>query len=928
MEAFFVLFVLAVIAGYGLGIIGFFRSLSAHTELRELRRALIQLQTRFQQLSGPPPSMEEVVPLPALPLPVTDAAGPVPLTARQEDAALAAEQAVRAAILAAVPPAVSTMGLQAPDTPVPVSVTALPPDAAPPEPPPWAEPPAGPAPVRDLEALLTMRWGVWLGSVALLLAGIFLIRYAVEEDLLGPATRCTAAALLGLALLGAAEWLFRRAVPVLAGPFRIDQAPAGLAAGGTAILFAAAYGFGPFYDLVPTLVGFMAMAAASFIALAASLRYGPLTAATGIIGAFATPALVVTQNPSLPGLFAYLLLVTAAALAVVRYTAWTWLGWATAIAGGAWVWGAAMHGANPDLWAAAAFVPAAAALHLFMLPPEALDHKIGRRLAWIPFAWLGFCGLVLEGSAPGIAPRVALFLLCPLAIWKGVVEPRMDRLPWVAALLGWMTLLIWDLPHWNPTDEPVLIEGVIQAILPGPWAPAEIRPLITAMLLFAAFHAGVGLWLERRAPRPLHWATLVAAVPVLTLIAAHGRIGDFQRGFFWAGLALALAAALTAIAARAASENARQRAGVHAAGAAAALALGCAMLLHDQWLTLSIALFLPALAWIEARADLPPLRRVALAVAILVLIRLLANWYVLEYDFGGMKLANGLIAAYAVPAAAFALAAFMFRRRADDLLVAVLEGGAATFAGIFVSLEIRHWFSDGQGLSGPWSFQELVLHLLTMGVQAMVYLHIARRTGRKILEWAWRILGSMTALGACLVLVFNPGVTGERADVLTLLVAYVAPALLAVIARHRLASAGLRQFLGAYALAAGFVWITLQVHQVFHPTRMSLFRGRISDAEFWAWSGMWLLYGIALMARGIHLGDRMVRLTALGVIGLVCLKVFLFDMAGLTGLWRVLSFLGLGLALIGLGAVYRRFVLPGRQAAEAAGAAAAEPPVV
>jgi uncharacterized membrane protein len=43
--------------------------------------------------------------------------------------------------------------------------------------------------------------------------------------------------------------------------------------------------------------------------------------------------------------------------------------------------------------------------------------------------------------------------------------------------------------------------------------------------------------------------------------------------------------------------------------------------------------------------------------------------------------------------------------------------------------------------------------------------------------------------------------------------------------------------------------------------------------------------------------------------------VFAIDMSDLTGLWRVLSFLGLGLALIGLGVVYRRFVLPGRDGA-------------
>jgi uncharacterized membrane protein len=39
-------------------------------------------------------------------------------------------------------------------------------------------------------------------------------------------------------------------------------------------------------------------------------------------------------------------------------------------------------------------------------------------------------------------------------------------------------------------------------------------------------------------------------------------------------------------------------------------------------------------------------------------------------------------------------------------------------------------------------------------------------------------------------------------------------------------------------------------------------------------------------------------------------KVFVFDMADLTGLFRVASFLGLGLALVGIGYVYQRFVFP------------------
>jgi uncharacterized membrane protein len=74
------------------------------------------------------------------------------------------------------------------------------------------------------------------------------------------------------------------------------------------------------------------------------------------------------------------------------------------------------------------------------------------------------------------------------------------------------------------------------------------------------------------------------------------------------------------------------------------------------------------------------------------------------------------------------------------------------------------------------------------------------------------------------------------------------------------------------------------------PTRSQL------DAELCAWSVGWLACGIGLIVQGILSRHRLLRLVALGVIGLVRAKMFLIEMSGLTGLWRVLSFLGLGLA--------------------------------
>ena len=599
---------------------------------------------------------------------------------------------------------------------------------------------------------------------------------------------------------------------------------------------------------------------------------------------------------------------TAAALAVVRYTAWTWLGWASTVAGALWVLIGASDATPSDAWAPALFVPAAAALNLFLLPRAALDFLVGRRLSWIPFAALGAAGLILEASIQSAAPRTGVLLLVPISLVKGAREPRLDRLPWLATLLFLLSLLLWALPEWHPTGEVIATqEGLIEAILPGAWAPEVIRPLLETAFLVAAFLAAAGLWMERHAPNRLRWSALPAAVPVLTLAVTYTQVARFQPDMAWAAAALVLTAALTFTASLGVREGDRQRAGVHGAGAVAALALGCAMLWRDHWLTMAISLFLPALAWIEARAEVPPLRKVALAIAALILVRLLLNWYVVDYGFGTTPLANGLLVAYGVPAASFAIAAQMFRRRADDLTVAVLEAGAIAFTTVLIALEIRHWETGGN-LLDDGSFTEVTMHLATLAAQATASLWLARKTGRPVLDWAWRVQGAIAFAIGCVVLVLNPAFANLDAGFVSLLFGYLVPALLAAVAFRMMASAEIRRALRGYAVLAGFAFIGLVIRVEFHPGAMGLGVRSIDDAELWAWSGGWLLYGAALMLLGIRAASHPLRIWAIGIIGLVTAKAFVIDMAGLTGLWRVLSFLGLGLVLIGLGTVYRRLV--------------------
>ena len=591
------------------------------------------------------------------------------------------------------------------------------------------------------------------------------------------------------------------------------------------------------YGLVPPLAGFALMAAASVAGLLLALLHGQLVAAIGLVGGFLTPALVDTASPSLPGLFAYLLFVTAAALTVMRYSHWVWLGWATTIAGALWVLLALATGPHANSWAPAFFVPAAAALNLALLPPQALAHRIGLRLAWVPVAVLGLIGLVLASVLQTWDARTALLLLAPLTVAKAAREPRLRLLPFLAALLFLLLLAGWsiDITDWPGPLSP-----------PRDWTPEVVRALLGTAALLSGFFAACGLWFQDRRMQPLPWASLAASVPVLALAVCYWRVALFQTRVDWAAAAFVLSAGLIATAGLAmrgaglfgshigpeapSAHLHRQIAGVHAAGAVAALALGCAMVLADQWLTLTVSLVLPALAWVEEKADLPPLRRVALAVAALVLLRLLANWYVLDYAFGGTPVLNGLLPAYGVPAAAFALAARLFRRRGDDLTVAVLEAGAAAFATVLVALEIRQAAGGGSLTGGTPSFAETALHVTALGVLALVTMRIATRLQRPVLRWAWTVQGALAlAGGAVLLLPGNPLLTGDPvggwpvAD--WLLPAYLMPAGLAVLARRHPATAApswLRPLLGLYALLAAFAWITLEIRHLFHGERIDL----------------------------------------------------------------------------------------------------------
>ena len=67
-----------------------------------------------------------------------------------------------------------------------------------------------------------------------------------------------------------------------------------------------------------------------------------------------------------------------------------------------------------------------------------------------------------------------------------------------------------------------------------------------------------------------------------------------------------------------------------------------------------------------------------------------------------------------------------------------------------------------------------------------------------------------------------------------------------------------------------------------------------------------------LLAVGFFLRSQPARLLALGVIALTVAKVFIIDTASISGIYRALSVIGLGVVLLGIGWLYQRLLLSAR----------------
>ena len=81
----------------------------------------------------------------------------------------------------------------------------------------------------------------------------------------------------------------------------------------------------------------------------------------------------------------------------------------------------------------------------------------------------------------------------------------------------------------------------------------------------------------------------------------------------------------------------------------------------------------------------------------------------------------------------------------------------------------------------------------------------------------------------------------------------------------------------------------------------------LNNLEQLSLSGVWLLYSLLLMVLGFWRSLRSMRIIAFVLFGFTILKIFIYDLSSLETLYRIFSFIGLGLILLAVSYAYQRY---------------------
>ncbi len=809
---------------------------------------------------------------------------------------------------------------------------------------------------KDLESLIGGNWFSRIGILCIILSTGFFLKYAFENELIGPTGRVMIGVLLGVGFVIGGERLRTQGYRYYAH---------GLLGGGIAILYLSIFAAFARYQLIGQLPAFALMTGVTALAVLQAARYDALAIAVlGLIGGFLTPILLSTGKDNQIGLFSYIALLDLGVLGVAYFKQWRVLNYlayvATVLMAAGWMdeWYA-----PEKLWTTIFFftllfvifallavlynvinrTPARAPEIILILLNAGLYFGVSYQLLESKYTiYLGLFSVLVSGFYLGLGyltysrdredRYLVLTFLGLASLFLTLAVPIQFNQHWVTmawaiegVILTWIGLRTGSnltryaalavlgiaLFHWLSVDL-----GEFGYRIEAQFLPVLNRRGISAMILIACFAGAV--WLYHRngelVPDEERWRTMGTLGLIANALAVAWLSADLRDAFEQAKAPLV---------ARVGEEPWQWD------------AIGRLDSIKHLLLTLFWCLYTGALMVAGFAKRVAPLRWAALALLGLTVFKVMvmdARYSIAPWR---MLILNPAFGAFVILALTLALVYRKYSRSdfitgTEQIAVPpILLSAANLMALIGLSLEINGHFavrgggSDYDRAASLASTKQFALTAL-WSVYGAISLAIALRGGSEWRGYKWLRFGAVGLLGLAVFKVmtfdsayavsgrtpiFNQTFAGFSMVVAALAYAYWLHARLATPPdpwRSLLVPALLivTNALAVYSLsleAEGYFSAAMRPLEYDSET----WRNANLARQLWL-SVIWAVYGGGMLVAGLWRRNRLLRLMALLLLGLTILKVFLIDLSALDNIYRVISFVVLGVILLVVSFLYQK----------------------
>ncbi|MCE3217961.1 DUF2339 domain-containing protein [Vibrio diabolicus] len=763
-----------------------------------------------------------------------------------------------------------------------------------------------PSRVQSLFSNIQENWLVWVGALAMLIGGGYLVQVIGSHIEFSPLMRVSFAFVLSLLMVLVGEWFHRKEQQ---NPQRATRAqgftyvPAAVTGTGlTGIYCTVIFAFVVYQMLTPS-VSLIILAAAAFCSLALSLQQGPLMAVLGLIGGYTAPLWIGGSEPNYFLLAGYISAISVAATLLMQKVRSAWISPSIALPHVVWMLLLIESMPLETLFSWLAIYLSITLYLIFAVP----------RLGWTLNPRYHHCQN--KWTNPPTATSLAIALLTFSAVTR---MPELDTLQMVycyALLVAtvWLPAVRtgWSLRVFLPS---ILVSATALVVLTvafdALYMPEHGASILLALATSIALICCRTYCQSLSDRSQLSGVLLLVLAPAISLITLF-YIDEFMQGYLWHWTAFC---ALVTVYYVVLGQRLHSLA-LECSAVMHALIVGVAFVwLSDTWLKTAISIQVAVMA-LQTQSGVfrPASWAIKVAMGILVirltLLPFIPEWQPVEAGHWAWVIVSYL------PSLIILLYARATLKQVDLELTNWFE---AAFLHVFLMAlftQTNYWLTGQYGYLGHLDFTSAIVFANQALVMGLVYSYrsqFAQRLSRIYEAYSYLLWCAFALLIILLNTAESPLVTdnvsAQALPVINMLsVGWLLPACILLIATfrgwntlqvHRFAVASL-----GFALAA--IWLGMSIRQFWQTTSMMLYQPT-SMAELFSYSVAGLLVGGLLTWRGVTHRGLMMQRVGLVVLAFVALKVFLWDVSSLDGFWRAISFLGLGASLIALGWLFQK----------------------